>query len=473
MSFVRGAGVALGCVVGLLVGGCGSDGAQGPVGPVGPAGPSGAVEVGTGLKLEGDAVSVVYGDGPGTAVEGNDPRLAAAAQAIRNGTEPQDASFAVAGTGQVRGRLTANAEVFLDANASASQSAPLLRVRNTVSGGGNEPTWTNYRVFTVDAAGGLLARGEQGYGLIPMTGAGSRMMWHPFKTAFRVGYADTEWDEANVGFLSVAGGSKTLASGFGTVAFGDQCAASGVAAACMGSANVASGTAAFTAGASNTASGFTSMAVGYTNTATGQGSVALGYRNSANADYSTALGQRAASGGFKGSFIWADQSVTDAVVSNTASNQFLARASGGFRFRTNSTLSTGCDLPAGSGVFSCTSDRATKEDFRRVDAEAVLAKVAAMPVESWRYKAEADSVRHVGPVAQDFRAAFGLGADDKSIGLLDIDGVNMVAIQALARRTEELNAKSAEVDALKAQMAELQRSLSRLEAAVHAQAVKH
>ncbi|WP_223639065.1 tail fiber domain-containing protein [Corallococcus sp. EGB] len=468
MSFVRGAGVALGCVVGLLISGCGADGAQGPAGPAGPPGP---VEVGTGLKLDGEAVSVVYGNGPGTAVEGNDPRLAAAAQAIRNGTEPQDASFAVAGTGQVLGRLTANAEVFLDASASAKDTVPLLRVRNSVSGT-NEPTWDKYRVFTVDSAGGLLARGEQGIGTIPLTGPGDRMMWHPFKAAFRVGHADTEWDEANIGFVSFAGGNKTLASAYGTVAFGDQCTASGVVAACMGSTNTASGTASFTAGASNVASGFTSMAVGYTSTATGQGSVALGYRNSANADYSMALGQRAASGGFKGSFIWADNSITDSVVANTASNQFLARASGGFRFRTNSTLSTGCDLPAGSGVFSCTSDRATKEDFRRVDAEAVLAKVAAMPVDSWRYKSEADGVRHVGPVAQDFRAAFGLGADDKSIGLLDIDGVNMVAIQALARRTEELNAKSAEVDALKAQMAELQRGLSRLEAAVRAQGVK-
>ncbi|MHA7634369.1 tail fiber domain-containing protein [Corallococcus sp. M7] len=460
MAWVRGVSVSLGCVVGLLASACGSD----------PA-PAQQREIGTGLTLEGDAVRVVYGDGPGTAVEGNDPRLSAAGQGIRNGTEPQDASFAVTGTAQVGGRLTTNAEVFLDAAASAKDTVPLLRVRNTVSGT-NEPTWDKYRVFTVDSAGGLLARGEQGVGNIPMTGAGDRMMWHPFKSAFRAGHAETEWDEANIGFVSFAAGNQTTASAYGAVAFGELCAASGTVAACMGSNNTASGTASFTAGASNTASGFCSMAVGYTNAATGQGSIALGYRTNANADYSTAMGQRASSGGFRGAFIWADNSTNASVVANTADNQFTARAAGGFRFRTSSNMTTGCDLPAGSGVFSCTSDRTTKEDFRRVDAEAVLAKVAAMPVESWRYKTEADGVRHVGPVAQDFRAAFGLGADDKSIGLLDIDGVNMVAIQALARRTEELNAKSAEVDALKAQMAELQRSLSRLEAAVHAQAAK-
>jgi uncharacterized protein YhaN len=92
-----------------------------------------------------------------------------------------------------------------------------------------------------------------------------------------------------------------------------------------------------------------------------------------------------------------------------------------------------------------------------------------MPVQSWRYKEERPDVRHLGPVAQDFRAAFGLGTDDKSIGLLDIDGVNMAAIQALERRTQELRAKSAEVDALKAELAELRQGLSRLEAAVQAQ----
>ncbi|NRD56156.1 peptidase S74 [Corallococcus sp. AB030] len=460
MASVRGVSVALGCVVGLVTSACGSDPAPGQ-----------QREIGTGLTLEGDAVRVVYGDGPGTAVEGNDPRLSAAGQGIRNGTAPQDASFAVAGTGQVRGRLTANADVVLDASASAKTPVPLLSVSNTVSGTG-EPTWERQGVFTVDSAGGLMARGEFGMGTIPAQGKGTRMMWYPAKGAFRAGSTETQWDDANVGQYSWAGGNNNLASAYGSFSFGDQCTASGTVSVCMGSANTASGTASFSAGASNIASGFTSVAVGYTNTATGQGSVALGYRNSANGDYSTALGQRASSGGFTGSFIWADQSTSSSVVTNTANNQFMARASGGFRFRTSSNLTTGCDLPAGSGVFTCTSDRTTKEDFRRVDAEAVLAKVAAMPVESWRYSAEAGGVRHLGPVAQDFRAAFGLGTDDKSIGLLDIDGVNMVAIQALARRTEELHAKSAEVDTLKAQMAELQRSLSRLEAAVHAKGAK-
>lgn len=452
---------ALGCIA-VSTGGCGSEDAP----------PAQAWEVGTGLELEEGALRVRYGSGPGTAVEGNDARLTdgraplpGSGSYIQNGGEAaQEASFSISGTGTTNGRLLTKSDLRVDATAPVSSLTPLLRIDNTSAA---EPVWNNYRLFTVDSAGGVLARGELGYGVIPMTGKGLRLMWHPFKGAFRAGNAENQWDEANVGFYSWAGGNQTTASAFGSFAFGDQCTTSGVSAACFGASNVASGTASFTSGASSTASGFGTVAMGFTNVANGQGSVAIGYRVAADGDYSVALGHRVTTGGFDGAFIWGDQSTTT-VASSTANNQFTVRAAGGVRLRTNSTLSTGCDLPAGSGVFTCTSDRNTKEDFRRIDGEEVLAKVARMPVETWRYKDEGNGVRHLGPVAQDFRAAFGLGTDDKSIGLLDIDGVNMAAIQALERRTQELRAKSAEVDALRAELAELKQGLSRLEAAVHA-----
>jgi len=58
-------------------------------------------------------------------------------------------------------------------------------------------------------------------------------------------------------------------------------------------------------------------------------------------------------------------------------------------------------------------------------------------VREWRYTNESAGVRHLGPVAQDFQAAFGLGTDDKSIGTVDADGVALAAIQALNRKLEE------------------------------------
>jgi hypothetical protein len=447
----------LGCIA-VSTGGCGSEG---------PA--EKAWGVGTGLVLEEDVVNVRYGDGPGTSVEGNDPRLTDARAPlpgnsgyIQNGTAVQDASFALSGTGSTDGRLTTKSGLRVDATTPADDPTHLLRLTNTDA----LPNWNDFTLFTVDSGGGLLARGALGFGRIPMSGQGLRLMWHPYKGAFRAGSADTEWDEAHVGFYSWAGGNKTRASAFGAFAFGDQCIASGSNSVCFGSNNQATATGSFSSGVTSVASGFGSTAMGFTNVASSQGTVALGYRVTADADYSVALGHRVSTGGREGAFIWGDASTTT-VATNTANNQFMVRAAGGVRLRTNAALATGCDLAAGSGVFTCTSDRDTKEDFRRVDGEEVLAKVARMPVESWRYKDEDRGARHLGPVAQDFRAAFGLGTDDKSIGLLDIDGVNMVAIQALERRTQELRAKSAEVDALKAELAELRRGLSRLEAAVH------
>ena len=75
------------------------------------------------------------------------------------------------------------------------------------------------------------------------------------------------------------------------------------------------------------------------------------------------------------------------------------------------------------------SDRHVKEAFEAVDSRAVLAAVARLPIERWSYKGEA--ARHLGPMAQDFAAAFGLGADDRHIFTLDAAGVALAAIQGL------------------------------------------
>jgi len=73
----------------------------------------------------------------------------------------------------------------------------------------------------------------------------------------------------------------------------------------------------------------------------------------------------------------------------------------------------------------------------------LLEKLAALPISTWNYKADDPGVRHMGPMAQDFHAAFGLGDDDRTIHLLDANGVVMVAIQALYRRVQELEAEVA------------------------------
>lgn len=85
----------------------------------------------------------------------------------------------------------------------------------------------------------------------------------------------------------------------------------------------------------------------------------------------------------------------------------------------------------------CISDRNLKRDFAEVDAAAVLAKLRALPITTWRYEAEPEHVRHLGPMAQDFRSAFGLGNSERAFFAVDAHGVTMAALQALARRVEE------------------------------------
>lgn len=309
--------------------------------------------------------------------------------------------------------------------------------------------------FFVDSAGGVAAPGLLGIGTIPVEGEGVRMMWYPFKSAFRAGGVDSnQWDDFNLGFYSWAGGVNTRAGGYGTFAMGDGVTATGTLAVGFGSNTNVSGTAGFATGASSRCTGFTCVAMGFNANAADQGAVAIGYRVTANGDYSTVLGHRASAAGFTGVFVRGDASTTDSILAQ-ASNEFAVRAAGGFRFRTNATLTTGCNLPAGSAAFNCSSSRTLKDDFAAVDGEDLLARIRNVPVTTWSYIEEPGGVRHLGPFAEDFRAAFGLGVDDRSIGLQDIDGVNFAAVKALEARTAELRAKTAEVDRLTAELAAL------------------
>ena len=101
------------------------------------------------------------------------------------------------------------------------------------------------------------------------------------------------------------------------------------------------------------------------------------------------------------------------------------------------------------------SDRNSKEAFAAINARTVLEKVSALPITEWKYKVEADDTRHVGPMAQDFHAAFGLnGGDDKHIATVDEEGVALAAIQGLNQKLEAENA------ALKARLEKLERLMT-------------
>ena len=326
-------------------------------------------------------------------------------------------------------------------------------------------------VMFLSGDGGFALLGPStGGGSIPIQGLGTRLMWYPAKSAFRAGTVwtldsrtGTEWDDANIGTGSVAMGDGTMASGQESFAMGRSSSATGNYAVAFGDLS--------------TASGFASVAAGASDQATGNYAVALGQSNTANSDFSMALGAYAVTNGFEGAVVISDASTETSGVgamTATAVNQFSVRAAGGVRLRTSSDTLSGCDIDSSgnmtcTGTVSGTSDVNRKKDFTSVNADQVLSKLADLPIDAWSYKRDPAGVRHVGPMAQAFHAAFGLGANDVTIATVDADGVNMLAIQALKRRTDALRKQ---VKAAQTENAELRQRLQRLEAVVQQLAAK-
>ena len=310
--------------------------------------------------------------------------------------------------------FAAAAAILATAAQAHAQSDILLRLRS------GSPLGDRFRV---DSAGGTLALGSLGIGIIPHTGAGERMMWYPFRAIFLAGGVNgTQWDDGNLGFY---GG----AFGFNTTLKGNY---------------------SFVTGYQSSAMQSYSVAMGYTANSNGQGAIAIGYRATANGDYSLALGHRASTNGFDGTFVIADASTTDSLEAS-ATNQFNSRYAGGYRLYSNATTTTGVSINAGGSSWNVISDRNRKELFLPVDGESVLARIRGIPVSTWRYIDEQDrSVRHMGPMAQDWQRAFGFSGDSTTINSGDFDGVNFAGIQALEARTA---AQQREIESLRAELA--------------------
>lgn len=116
-----------------------------------------------------------------------------------------------------------------------------------------------------------------------------------------------------------------------------------------------------------------------------------------------------------------------------------------------------------AGTLTQNSDRNSKENFRALDHKQLLQKIAALDITEWNFKYEKEDVRHIGPMAQDFHAVFGLGERDDRIAPLDTSGVALAAVQGLQkelaerdRRIADLEARLARLDAVTAQLARQQ-----------------
>jgi hypothetical protein len=264
---------------------------------------------------------------------------------------------------------------------------------------------------------------------------------------------------------TVAGGYGNQASGSGSFVGGGGFDGSGF------SGNTASG------GASTVAGGFGNQAAntyatvggGLQNSATGFGAVVMGgSANIAEGRFSFAGGQNAVAAS-DGTFVWADSNTNvfnPLILSGPQgfANSFNVRSTAGFYIATgvNSTdgqITSGVYVAAGGSGWNTLSDRNAKTHFSGLDATDVLRRLLSVPVLSWNYKSQDASVRHIGPMAQDFNAAFGVGEPDKAgerkyINSLDEEGVALAAIQGLNQKLEE---KDAEIQELKQRFAVLEK----------------
>jgi hypothetical protein len=283
----------------------------------------------------------------------------------------------------------------------------------------------------------------------------------------------------------VAGGRANLATATqGTVIGGRMNRADGVAVTVGGSSNFAAGPASAVLGGLSVLAlaeraaiaggqdvgGFSEAAVpgGTLNCAGGKGSLAAGTQAKIRKPVAAANSIGCHGGlagtdadGDEGTFSWADTQPVDLV--SDGPDRFIARARGGFHFGKDSAYT----IPAGTliatsaggrlttgGTWTNASSRALKTGFAAVDPAAMLARVLALEITRWRYTANAAEGEHLGPMAEDFHAAFGLGADATSISTVDATGVALAAIQGLQRKHADEQARIAQrIAAIEAQLA--------------------
>ncbi len=299
--------------------------------------------------------------------------------------------------------------------------------------------------------------------------AGTRFIWYPRKAALRIGQVTNNslWGDSKTGTHSFAEGYNCQASGRYSVSMGYNNVANGRNSICIGRNNYASVdsgqtdngglicigdgnfidiTRSIAIGYHNRAEG--GISIGYHNrTRTGSSSAAFGKDNTADGTVSMAWGTKASSATKKGCFIFAD--ATGAVLYNTAVNQFMARASGGVIFYTDSTQTNSVQLFAGAGSWASVSDKRKKDNFKEVNIQEILSQISQLEITKWNYITQSRRIHHIGPMAQDFSAAFKIGESKCGITTTDIDGVCLAGIKALEQTTRELAEKLNELEAMK------------------------
>ncbi|MEI7732715.1 MAG: tail fiber domain-containing protein [Verrucomicrobiota bacterium] len=333
-----------------------------------------------------------------------------------------------AGMGTTVGGGQDNRAQYANAVISGGSSNTALGVAATISGG------VQNRV-TIDYASIAGGQNNEASGLHAVVAGGWTNTAEATGAAVGGGYQNRAAGVKSVvsgGYLNVAQGEcATVLGGVSGVASGDYATVAG------GQGSVASGANSFIAG-------------GYDNQATAEGAFAGGWSAYATNSHS---------------FVWSDG--IGAGAASTAAYQFIIHAAGGVGIGKNNPAAAldvnGSVIASG---FYPSSDKNLKENFTAISPREVLDKVTGLSVTRWNFKSD-QVARHLGPMAQDFYAAFGLGMDDKHIGTVDADGVALAAIQGLNQKLEaETKTLHVEVATKNQQVNALEKRVSDLEAMV-------
>lgn len=214
----------------------------------------------------------------------------------------------------------------------------------------------------------------------------------------------------------------------------------------------------------NLGSSHATVGGGESNDATGShATVPGGQNNVADGDWSFAAGRYADTDGKSGSFVWGDG--TNRTIRASEPNSITFQTGGSrsqgtaMQIFTQSDASTGIRLTAGSGSWTSLSSKTVKTNREPVDPTDALERVESLGIDRWEYETQ-EGVEHMGPMAEEFHEAFGLGADPEGISTVDADGVALAAIKGLSERLDERDERieelEAENDALRERLSSLE-----------------
>lgn len=328
---------------------------------------------------------------------------------------------------------------------------------------------------------------------VPIGDNTSLMYYNTNSASFRAGLYDSEYQmDSTMTYYSFSGGKNSTA-GRVSFAWGLENNSNGRGALTLGEKNSYSYDSLFTyccgaaIGYRCEAFHWRSIAIGYKTTANKPEccTFAMGYQSHCEGFTSIALGRHLeVKSGFsvamgswgnprQGSFMWVDGSPDTLVYMPGTGFEFMVMASGGTQFFSNVELTAGVELLPGGGAWTSLSDVNLKENFKTNNPESILRKIQDLQISTWNYKNQADSIRHMGVMAQDFHKAFGLGQHKTMINTVDADGVTLAGIKGLTNRVDQLklsfnttNSLEKEIENTKQNFSDIDTQMDDLEARI-------